>query len=225
MDRNGGAPPALILFGPPGSGKGTQAKLLAKCLEAPHISTGDMLREHIQAGDALGREVDAVMHAGLLVPDDLVNRLVEERVARPDSARGFILDGYPRTLQQATALGTLLKGRGVAPVVVHLKVDYNEIIGRLSGRRQCPLCGTLYNLRTKPPKLDSVCDLDGTLLVTRPDDSEAVIRQRLEEYDSQTRPLLDYFKNSGYPYHEVNGSAGPPQTIAHQIRDLVAQKQ
>ena len=225
MKQNGRAPSALILFGPPGSGKGTQAKLLAKCLEAPHISTGDMLREHIQAGDALGREVDAVMHAGLLVPDDLVNRLVQERVGRPDSSKGFILDGYPRTLQQATALGSMLGQRGVTPVVVHLKVDYNEIIGRLSGRRQCPLCGTLYNLRTKPPKFDSVCDLDGTVLVTRPDDSEAVIRQRLEEYESQTRPLLDYFKNSGYPYYEVNGSAGTPQNIAHEISGLIAQQQ
>lgn len=184
-----------------------------------------MLREHIQTGDDLGREVEAVMRAGMLVPDDLVNRLVERRIEKPDAAAGFILDGYPRTLQQANALEKMLQARGVDPVVVHLKVDYNEVIRRLSGRRQCPRCGTLYNLSTNPPKVDSLCDLDGTMLVTRPDDSEAVIRQRLEEYESLTRPLLDFFKTSGNPYHEVRGSDGSPQTIVHQICDLVAQKQ
>jgi adenylate kinase len=180
-----------------------------------------MLREHIQTGDDLGREVAEVLHAGMLVPDDLVNRLVEDRIQKPDSAHGFILDGYPRTLQQAGALGDMLRRRGVTPVVVYLKVDYNEIISRLSGRRQCPLCGTLYNLSTNPPKVDEICDLDGTGLVTRPDDSEAVIRQRLEEYESQTKPLLDFFRLSGYPFHEVNGSGRPKQTIAKEICSLV----
>ena len=220
------APIALILFGPPGSGKGTQAKLLQSCFgsngHAPHISTGDMLREHIQAGDALGREVAETMGAGTLVPDDLVNRLVENRIRRPDSAHAFILDGYPRTLEQAEVLNGLLRRRGATPVVVHLKVDYNEVISRLSGRRQCPSCGTLYNLSTNPPKVDEICDLDGTGLVTRPDDSEPVIRQRLEEYEFQTRPLLDFFKSSGYPFYEVNGSGRSKQTIADEICSLVA---
>ncbi len=215
-------PRALILFGAPGSGKGTQAKLLQACLQAPQISTGDMLREHIEAGDELGLQVGAVMHAGMLVPDHLVNRLVELRIQRSDSANGFILDGYPRTLQQASELGKMLEVRGVTPVVVHLKVDYNDLIRRLSGRRQCPLCGTLYNLSTKAPKVDTLCDLDGTVLVTRPDDNEAVIRQRLEEYEFQTTPLLDFFKRCGYPYHEVSGTGGTPQVIAKQIHALVA---
>lgn len=223
MDQNGRAPFALILFGPPGSGKGTQAQLLQNCLYAPHISTGDMLRDHIQAGDALGKEVEAVMRAGMLVSDDLVNRLVEHRIQRPDAGQGFILDGYPRTLQQAVVLDGMLRRRGVRPVVVHLKVDYNEIISRLSGRRQCPLCGTLYNLSTNPPKVDEICDLDGTRLVTRPDDREAVIRQRLEEYESLTRPLLDYFKSSGHPLYEVDGSHRSKQEIAKEI-SLVAGK-
>lgn len=225
MEKTGGAPIALILFGPPGSGKGTQAKLLQSCLHVPHISTGDMLRGHIQAGDALGREVVAGMQAGMLVPDDFVNGLVETRIEQPDAKGGFLLDGYPRTLQQASVLGNMLKERGVVPMVVHLKVDYNKVISRLSGRRQCPLCGTLYNLSTNPPKCDNLCDLDGTELVTRPDDSEAVIRQRLEEYESQTKPLLDFFKSSGYPYHEVNGSAGSRESIAQEICSLVTTKQ
>ncbi len=215
-------PKAVILFGPPGSGKGTQAQLLQKCLHTPRISTGDMLREHIDADDDLGREVRAVMHAGMLVPDDLVNRMVDSRIQKEDSANGVILDGYPRTVQQAVALGKMLEGRGWTPVVIHLKVDYNDIVTRLAGgRRQCPQCGTLYNLSTNPPKVDLLCDLDGTGLVARPDDSEAVIRQRLEEYESQTTPLLDFFKRSGYPCHEVNGSKGAPLAIAGEICSLV----
>ncbi len=122
-------------------------------------------------------------------------------------------------------LGEMLHRRGVTPVVVHLKVDYNEIISRLSGRRQCPVCGTVYNLSTNPPKVDEICDLDGTGLVTRPDDSEAVIRQRLEEYEFQTRPLLEFFRRSGYPFYEVNGSGRSKQTIAKEICSLVAGNQ
>src|SRR3981081_1820247 len=122
MNSAGGLPKAAILFGPPGSGKGTQAKLLQRCLKGPHISTGDMLRAHIEAGDELGREVRAVMQAGMLVPDDLVNRLVKERLGRPDTANGVILDGYPRTLRQAEVMMKLLEERGLEPVVIHLKV-------------------------------------------------------------------------------------------------------
>src|SRR5579859_5478068 len=197
MDNTGGPrspqtasrPTALILFGPPGSGKGTQAGLLEKCLQTPRISTGDMLREHIQAGDELGRNVRDVMGDGRLVADELVNHLVDARIQREDAANGFILDGYPRTLQQAGILDRMLSRRGVSPVVVHLKVDYNDIVTRLAGgRRQCPKCGTLYNLSTNPPKVDLICDLDGTELVARPDDSDGAIRRRLEDYESQTRP-------------------------------------
>ena len=215
---------ALILFGPPGSGKGTQAKLLEGCLDAPHISTGDLLRDHIHAGDTLGQKVGSVMQAGMLVPDDLVNQLVEERIERLESRGWFILDGYPRTLPQAETLRQMLEARRIEAVVVHLKVDYNEIISRLSGRRQCPVCGTLYSLRTHPPKLADICDRDGARLVTRPDDSEPVIRQRLEEYEFQTRPLLDYFKGSGFAYYEVDGSAEGPRDLAGRICNLVAQE-
>ncbi len=213
----GSAPAALILFGPPGSGKGTQAKLLRECLSVAHISTGDMLREHIHAGDALGKEVQGLMQAGQLVPDDLVNRLVAERIDRPDCARGFILDGYPRTLQQASVLEKMLQERKLDQVVVHLEVDYNVIIARLTGRRQCPVCGTLYSLTSRPPKAPGVCDLDGAKLVIRDDDRESVIRQRLEAYERQTRPLLDHFAASGHRFYQVDASHDSPQQILHKI--------
>src|SRR5258708_28519994 len=157
LPQTNARPKAVILFGPPGSGKGTQAQLLEECLHTPRISTGDMLREHIEADDDLGREVQAVMQAGKLVPDELVNRLVDLRIQKDDSANGFILDGYPRTVEQAGVLEKMLAGRAVTPVVVHLKVDYNDIVTRLAGgRRQCPLCWTLYNLSTNPPKVDLI---------------------------------------------------------------------
>jgi adenylate kinase len=216
---------ALILFGTPGSGKGTQAQQLSQCFGAPHISTGDILRQHIELGDDLGRQVQNVLKAGLLVPDDLVNRLVEERIDRDDARGTMILDGYPRTLPQAQAMVKMFEQRGIGPVVIHLKVDYNKIIERLSGRRVCPVCGTLYSTLngygSNPPKIDDVCNLDGARLVTREDDSPAVIRRRLEEYDVQTKPLVEYFRKRGMVYHEVDGSNGSPQAIAERICALV----
>src|SRR4029077_17124444 len=169
-DPKSQAPFALILFGSPGSGKGTQSKLLVKALGSPHISTGDMLREHVRKGNAVGTKVEAKMKAGILVKDDVVNRLVEERLKQPDCERGFILDGYPRTRAQAMTLCRMLEARGIQQVVVHLVVDYNVIIARLSGRRQCPVCGTLYNASTRPPRVPGVCDLDGAKLIVREDD-------------------------------------------------------
>jgi adenylate kinase len=216
-------PKAIILFGPPGSGKGTQAKLLRTCLQIPHISTGDMLREHIEAADELGQQVNAIMRAGLLVSDELVNRLVEERIERPDCAGGFILDGYPRTLAQAEAMAKLLKEKAIPPVVIHLLVDYNKLIGRLAGRRECPVCGTLYNLNSNPPRVAEICDKDGARLIARPDDGASVIRQRLEEYEVQTKPLLEYFFKSHVPCFGVDGSEGTPQIISQQICALVSQ--
>ena len=212
---------AIILFGPPGSGKGTQAKLLKTCIAIPHISTGDMLREHIQIGDNLGRDVQHEMQAGNLVSDELVNRLVEKRIEQPDSRNGFILDGYPRTLGQAQVLRKLLKDRGLPEVVVHLKVDYNKVVARLAGRRECPACGTLYSLSTNPPKVAGVCDRDGAKLAVRDDDNASVVKQRLDEYERQTKPLLEYFKSSGVPGFEVDGSDGPPDVIAKRICALV----
>lgn len=216
-------PVALILFGSPGSGKGTQAKLLRERLRVPHVSTGDMLREHIEAQDELGCEVRALMKAGLLVPDELVNRLVEERLLQPDCRQGFVLDGYPRTCSQARFLGRWLAERHLETVVVHLVVDYNKIVARLTGRRQCPVCGTLYNLASNPRAASGVCEVDGAGLVLREDDQEEVIRRRLEAYENETRPLLRFYSENGGRLYEVNGGDDPPDVIAGRIRELIAQ--
>ncbi len=188
-----------------------------QCLGIPQISTGDMLREHIQAGDPLGQEISGVMHTGALVADEKVNALVEERLARPDCARGFILDGYPRTRQQADKLVRWLCSRGIDELVIHLLVDYNSLITRLTGRRQCPQCGTLYNLFSKPPKVDEVCDLDGTKLVIRADDSAAVIRERLDAYERQTRPLIEFFRQKRRRLLEIDAGSDPPQELVRKI--------
>lgn len=211
------APQAVILFGPPGSGKGTQAKLLKECLHVPHISTGDMLRERIASGDPLGLQVKDLMTAGRLVPDGVANILVEDRIAAADCRNGFILDGYPRTLPQAGVLAELLERRGFAQVVIHLKVDYNQIIARISGRRQCPVCGSLYNLSSNPPNDGDVCDRDGARLVVRDDDREDVVRARLEAYERQTRPVLEFFAASERPFHEVEGDGSSPREIVERI--------
>ncbi|MCS7044637.1 MAG: adenylate kinase [Bryobacteraceae bacterium] len=220
----GRQPAAIILFGPPGSGKGTQAKLLKTVLGIPHISTGDMLRERIASGDELGLRVKDIMQAGRLVPDEVVNQLVADRIAEPDCQRGFILDGYPRTLPQAAELDRLLGERGYRDLVIHLKVDYTKVIARIAGRRVCPVCGTLYSLTSNPPRQPDVCDRDGARLVVRDDDRESVIRERLEAYERLTRPLLDYYAGKGGLLFEVDGSDGTPEEIFDRIRGLLRLK-
>ena len=219
--RKSKAPLALILFGPPGSGKGTQSKLLVKTLGIPQISTGDMLRDHVRKGNAVGTKVEAKMKAGILVRDEVVNRLVEERLGQPDAAHGFILDGYPRTQAQAETLCGMLAGRGAEAVVIHLVVDYNEVIARLTGRRQCPVCGTLYNVKSKPSKVPGVCDLEGAALIVRDDDREEVIRERLDAYQKQTRPLIDFFREKGKRLYDVDASSEPPEAVFRKILALI----
>lgn len=214
----------LILFGPPGSGKGTQAKFLRQTLGIAHISTGDMLRERIAAGDALGMEAGQIMQSGGLVPDSIVNRMVEDRIEQPDAVKGFILDGYPRTVDQARLLSALLASRGVAPLVVHLKVDYNVIVNRLSGRRQCPNCGALYSVTSNAPTVSEVCDYDGSKLVIRDDDRPEVVRERLRAYERQTAPVLDFLRSAGYAVGDFEGSDASPQSIARRIGDWIALK-
>jgi adenylate kinase len=195
--------------------------MLTQCLGVPHISTGDMLRDRIRQGSVLETGVAATMHSGALVSDDLVNLMVEERLSRPDAARGFVLDGYPRTIRQAEHLFKWLAGRGIREVVIHLAVDYNIIIARLTGRRQCPRCGTLYNIASQPPKVDNLCDLDGEPLVIRDDDREEVIRERLQAYEQQTRPVLDFFSASGGRVIEVDASGDPPEVVFEKIRQAM----
>src|SRR5579863_555690 len=217
-------PIAIILFGSPGSGKGTQSKYLVEWLGIPQISTGDMLREHIRNGDAIGLAIVDRMRAGSLVSDELVNQLVFERINQPDCSRGFILDGYPRTPAQAEEMMRLLASPGasasksIREVVIHLVVDYNVIISRMSGRRVCPKCGTLYNAVSRPPKVEGICDLDGTTLVIRDDDREEVVRQRLAQYERQTRPLIEFFRATSDRLIEVDASREKPEAVFERIQ-------
>jgi adenylate kinase len=161
------------------------------------------------------------MQAGSLVSDQVVDAMVEERLSRSDAARGFVLDGYPRTLAQARHLSDWLRRRGIGEVVIHLAVDYNVIIARLTGRRECPRCGTPYNVVLRPPKVDELCDLDGEKLVIREDDREIVIRQRLEAYEGQTRPVLEYLRTAGGRVIEVDASDDPPETVYRKISQAI----
>jgi len=209
---------AVILFGSPGSGKGTQSKFLVDWLGIPQISTGDMLRDHMRRGTETGRAIDALMRAGSLVPDEIVNQLVAERISQADCRHGFILDGYPRTIEQATRMLTLLGGAATDEVVIHLAVDYNVIISRMAGRRMCLKCGTLYNAVTRPPKTEGLCDNDGETLVVREDDKEEVVRERLRQYEAQTRPVIDFFRESSKRLLEVDASTERPEQIFGRIR-------
>lgn len=216
---------SVILFGPPGSGKGTQAKLIRQCLSGAHISTGDMLRQRIARGDEVGQAAASLMQAGQLVPDEMVNRMVEERIREVDCQAGFILDGYPRTVAQAGMVDKVLAANGIAPLVIHLAVDYNVIINRLAARRQCANCQAVYNLKQNPPRKEGICDNCGGALVQREDDREEVIRERLMAYERQTAPVLEYFRGAGYEIDEVSASEGAPQTIAQQICSLIERRQ
>lgn len=189
----------LVLLGPPGAGKGTQAKRITDRYRVPHLSTGDMLREAVAADTAVGRQAKAIMDAGRLVPDDVMNRLVAERIAQPDCARGFVLDGYPRTVAQAEALGRLLTERGLGlDAVLEIAVEDEALIERISGRFACANCGAGYHDRFKQPQTPGVCDVCGSRdLVRREDDKAETVRARLDAYHAQTAPLLPYYRDQG----------------------------
>ena len=212
----------IILLGAPGAGKGTQAKQIVERYGVPQISTGDLLRENVKLGTELGKRAKAVMDSGKLVSDQLVCDMVAERLARPDCARGFILDGFPRTVGQAEWLDGFLAARGSKlPLrVIKITVEYDKLLKRLTGRRTCPVCGTIYNMYTNPPKVDEVCDFHpDTKLVHRTDDNEESVRTRLETYEKNTAPLLEYYKNSGR-LEKIDGT-GDVEEIYSQLEKLI----
>jgi adenylate kinase len=210
----------LILLGPPGAGKGTQAKLLAHDLQIPHISTGDMFRDHKARGTELGKQVDAIMASGGLVPDDVTNAMVKDRLSRPDVARGFILDGYPRTAAQAAFLDQLLVslGRKIDRALSY-EVPQELLVDRMSGRRSCPRCGTVYHLTANPPRQAGACDREGAALVQRDDDKVETVARRLREYESKTEPLKRYFHERGC-LSDVTGTGAPDEVLAAAKRVL-----
>ena len=189
----------LILLGPPGAGKGTQSQLLVARHGVPQLSTGDMLRAAVKAGTEVGKRADAVMKSGQLVSDEIVNDIVRERIAQPDCARGFILDGFPRTLAQADALEAMLEERRLKlDAVIEFRVDDEVLVDRVSGRFTCAVCGTVYHDRTHAPKAEGVCDKCGSHeFKRRPDDNAETLRTRLQAYYKETSPLIGYYHCKG----------------------------
>jgi len=207
---------ALIFLGAPGAGKGTQAREVAREFGIPQISTGDILRDAVKKGTPLGWAAKVKMEAGQLVPDEVVCGIVEERISEPDCEKGFILDGFPRTLPQAEFVDQMLeaKGRG-SPRVINIRVDQEVLMKRLTGRRTCSVCGEIYNVYYGPPKLEGVCDKDGGKLLHRADDNEDTIRQRLVAYENQTSPLIGYYRQKDL-LHDVDGNRDP-EPIAQEL--------
>ena len=214
---------AVVLLGPPGAGKGTQAKRIMQRYGIPQVSTGDLLRENVALGTELGIFAKAVMARGELVSDDLVCNMVRQRLMQPDCKLGYILDGFPRTAAQAGWLDALLdhelfdisRPTRAWPIVIRLDVDYNRLLLRITGRRSCPTCGRIYNVHLQPPREDEVCDVDGTKLVTRNDDRLEVIQPRLMAYQEQTGPVAEYYQRTGRLI-SVNGDL-PVDEVTDQI--------
>lgn len=209
----------LLLLGPPGAGKGTQARRLSEEHDVPHVASGDLLRDHVARGTPLGREAQAYMDRGDYVPDDLMIRFIAERLEEPD-AEGFVLDGFPRTMPQAHALDGRLGelGRPV-DVVIALDVPHERIVERLSGRRLCPECQRAYHMTYEPPKTDERCDVDGNRLVTRPDDEPDTVRHRLRVYAEATEGLRDHYEELGLLV--VVDGEGEPEEVSERIDKAV----
>jgi adenylate kinase len=206
----------VVFLGPPGVGKGTQAARLARELGVPHLSTGDLLRAAVAARTPLGLEADGHMRAGRLVPDDLVLKILHERLAQPDAGAGYLLDGFPRNLVQAEALGKFAE----IDRVVSFDLSPDVLVRRLSDRRVCPNCQSVYNLSSNPPKVAERCDTDGSLLVQRPDDRPEAVTTRLKVYADQTAPLLEYYR-ARHLLRPVDAT-GAPDEVAARVRRALA---
>jgi len=210
----------LVLLGPPGAGKGTQAKLLQEHFRIPKISTGDILREAVKDGTSLGKQAKEYMDRGELVPDAVIIDIVQERLAAADCRDGFLIDGFPRTVAQAEALEEMLARRDLAlDGAISLRVPRKELVKRLSGRRTCRQCGTMFHIRFNPPKKDLVCDNCGGELYQRDDDREETIEARMEVYDRESAPLHEHFRDLGALY-EVDGSKTTDQVFQQILRKL-----
>jgi adenylate kinase len=205
-------------MGPPGGGKGTQCEVLIKELNITHISTGDMFRENVKGGTELGKKAKEYMDAGQLVPDEIVVAMVKDRLSKPDCASGFLLDGFPRTVAQAEALDATLKEMGVKlDAVLNIAVPREKLLERLTGRRVCRTCGATYHVLFNKPKEEGKCDKCGGELYQRSDDTEATVNQRLDVYEAQTQPLIEYYGKQGL-LKNIDGD----QEIAKVTRDILA---
>ena len=212
---------AVIFLGPPGSGKGTQAKELARQYGVPHLSTGDMLREHVSKGTPLGLKAKPIMERGELVPDSLVLKMVADRIERPDCEHGFVFDGFPRTVAQAKYLGELLRRLGFKqPFVIHMVIPTSVLMKRLTGRRTCKVGGEIYNIYDRPPRVEGICDNDGGELLHRPDDREEVVAPRLNAYEKLTAPLVQYYRRFG-ALHDVDANRSVDE-VRREIGQLVS---
>ncbi len=213
----------LVFLGPPGAGKGTYAKALVEKLGIPHISTGDMFRETASSGTELGRRIKEIMERGDLVPDELVNEMVRERLSRKDCENGFILDGYPRTVAQAEALDRILSDMGRELTwAIFFDVPEEVVVQRLTNRRICPKCGKIYNLLTMPPKEDNLCDVCKVPLVQRDDDREDVVRRRYKVYMENTVPVVGYYEKSN-KLRKIDGTIGVEKVVG-EILNLLGVK-
>jgi adenylate kinase len=211
---------AVIFLGPPGAGKGTQAKELARVYRVPHLSTGDMFREHVSQGTPLGKEVQPIMARGELVPDSLVLKMVRERIERLDCAHGFVFDGFPRTVAQAQYLSVLLRQNGYRPpLVIHFALDPAMVLRRITGRRMCKVGGEIYNIYERPTKVEGHCDNDGGELEQRPDDREEIVGPRLAAYEKQTEPLVAYYRRLGR-LHDVDASKSVDE-VKQRVLEIV----
>jgi adenylate kinase len=213
-------PGPVLLLGAPGVGKGTQAKRMMEEFSIPQISTGDLLREHRKNHTKLGLLADELMDKGQLVPDDLVNDMVAERLKLPDTEHGYILDGFPRTLNQAEWLDGQLLAYMLPVVAVTIVVPRKDLVERITGRLICPVCGTIYNIYTEPPKVAGVCDLEGAKLTQRSDDTKTVFEERMKAFEAKTAAVIEYYRSHGNRFAEVDGNL-PMDEVTQAIRSAL----